>query len=114
MTVKYNREALCMGDDVYNGVYGIEMPDDATLGDLICVLLHGGNGNDWPIPMTSMLGWVIYSNIGKLADVSADQKQIVYNVPEESNISALGIRWVYGAREGEDPSVSVPTRIFEE
>ena len=103
MTIKYGRKALCMGDDVYNGIYRIEMPDDATLHDLIYVLLHGGNGNDWPIPMTSEIGWVIYSDIGKLADVSADEKQIGYSFPEGSKISALGISWVYGAREGDDP-----------
>ena len=41
-----------MGDDAMNGEYQIEMPDDALLRDLIHVALHGGNGNDWPIPYT--------------------------------------------------------------
>ena len=44
LIVKYNRRALCAGDDVNNGVYKIEMPDNATLGDLIEILLRGGNG----------------------------------------------------------------------
>ena len=65
-----------MGDDVYRGIYKIEMSDDATLGDLIEVLLNGGNGNDWPIPQTSATGWSVYSDIGRLADVSADKRQI--------------------------------------
>ena len=47
MTILYNRRALCMGDDVFNGVYRIRMPDDATLGDLVGILLRGGNGNGW-------------------------------------------------------------------
>lgn len=114
MTVKYNRESLSMGDDAYNGVYRIEMPDDATLGELIHVLLHGGNGNDWPIPTTSVIGWVIYSDIGRLADVSADKKRIDYIVPEGSKLSALGVRWVYGAREGEEPAAAGLARLFEE
>ena len=45
--VRYNRRALCAGDDVYNGVYKIEMPDDAALRDLVDVVLHGGKGNTW-------------------------------------------------------------------
>ncbi len=35
---------MCVGDDVYNGVYRIEMPNDATLGDLLHVLLYSLSG----------------------------------------------------------------------
>ena len=41
-----------MGDDAGNGKYTLEMPDDSTLGELMETLLHGGYGNDWPIPYT--------------------------------------------------------------
>ncbi len=106
MIVKYNRRALCMGDDVYNGVYDISMPDDATLADLIFILINGGNGNDWPIPMTSEIGWTVYSNVGKIADVTADKKQIDYLDPKDAKISELGIVWVFGARSDEDTSAA--------
>ena len=51
--IRFGRRSVCMGDDVNNGIYSIEMPDDATLAELMHVLLYGGNGNTWPIPMTS-------------------------------------------------------------
>ena len=114
MIIQYNRRALCMGDDVYNGVYRIDMPDEATLGELIVILLRGGNGNDWPIPQTSEIGWTVFSNVGRLADVSADKKQLRYYFPEQSKLSALGLRWVFGAREDEEPDVSELARIFME
>lgn len=114
MTILYNRRALCMGDDVYNGVYKIRTSDDATLGDLVEILLHGGNGNDWPIPQTSGIGWTIYSDIGRLADVSADEKRIDYTVPDNARIAELKIKWVFGERVDEAPDISVLARIFEE
>ena len=62
-----------MGDDAGNGEYTIEMPDSAKLGDLMKVILHGGNGNGWPIPYTGANSfWVIKSNIGNLADIFTD------------------------------------------
>ena len=114
MTILYNRRALYMGDDVDNGIYRIRMPDDATLGDLVGILLRGGNGNDWPIPQTSEIGWTVCSNIGKIADVSADNKRVEYHISEKTRISALGIQWVFGARADEDPSVSDLARRFED
>ena len=114
MTILYNRRALCMGDDVYNGVYRIRMPEDGTLGDLVGILLRGGNGNDWPLPQTSGIGWTVYSNIGKIADVSDDQKRVDYHISEKAGISKLGIQWVFGARADEDPSVSDLARIFRD
>ena len=74
MIVRYCRSSMCMGDDVMRGIYTIQMPDNATLGDLIGVLLCGGSGNDWPIPQTSLIGWTVYSDIGRVADVSADHR----------------------------------------
>ena len=103
LIIKYNRRALCAGDDVNNGVYKIEMPDNATLGDLIEILLHGGNGNDCPIPLNHD-GWDIYSNIGKVADVSPDKKHIEYcDEDGRSLLSALGIEWVFGEYKGDTP-----------
>ena len=103
LIIKYNRRALCAGDDVDNGVYKIEMPDNATLGDLIEILLRGGNGNGWPIPMNHD-GWDIYSNIGKIADVSPDQKHIEYCDEDGSSmLSSLGIKWVFGEYDGDTP-----------
>ena len=37
ITIKYGRRPVCMGDDASNGIYTIEMPDEALLGDLIGV-----------------------------------------------------------------------------
>lgn len=112
MIIKYNRRALCMGDDAYNRIYRIEMPDDAALEDLIAVLLRGGNGNDWPIPQTSVIGWTIYSDVGVLADVSADKKRLRFRFPKETRLSALGLRWVFGARSDESPDASELDRLF--
>lgn len=113
MIIQYNRQALSMGDDVYNGIYKITMPEDATLGDLIEVLLRGGNGNDWPIPMTSVIGWAVYENIGKVADVSADKKRIVYCIADaQTKLLELGIEWVFGERETSTPDIDELDRMF--
>ena len=37
ITIKYGRRPVCMGDDASNGIYTIEMPDEALLGDLMGV-----------------------------------------------------------------------------
>jgi len=97
-----------MGDDIGNGKYRIEMPDTATLGDLMNVILHGGNGNDWPIPYTGANSfWVIQSNIGYLADIFTDTEgewHIAYLAhPENTPLSCLGITWTFGDR-GLDPA----------
>ena len=98
--IKYNRRALCMGDDIYNGVYIIELPDDAVLKDLIEALLHGGNGNDWPIPHNHD-GWLIYANIGYIAHVSADLKHVDYcDGAGNTRLSVFGIQWVFGEYVG--------------
>ena len=102
--IKYNRKSLCMGDDVYNGIYTIKMPDGALLGDLMEVLLKGGYGNEWPIPHNHD-GWLIYSNIGCIARISGDLKHVAYaHVPETTELSTLGIQWVFGGYPGESLS----------
>ena len=89
------------------------MPDEATLGDLVGILLHGGNGNNWPIPQTSVIGWEIYSNIGRIANVSADKKKVDYCIPEKTRLSGFGIKWVFGERTNENPNISDLARIFK-
>ena len=113
IVIRYNRRSLCMGDDAGNGIYDIEMPYDATLKDLVGVLLQGGNGNDWPVPQTSSIGWVLFSNVGKIADVSADKQTIGCHVDENSKLSALDIRWIFAGREGEAPDLADLDRFFE-
>ena len=97
-----------MGDDAGNGEYTIEMPDSATLGDLMNVILHGGNGNDWPIPYTGANSfWVIKSDIGILADIFTDTEgewHIAYLARKENTpLKGLGITWILGDR-GLDPA----------
>ena len=100
--IKYCRRSVCMGDDVNNGIYTIEMPDESTLGDLIKVVLYGGNGNTWPIPTTSTC-WNIYTNIGKIADIVPEKKSVVYiDLNKNTSLSSLGILWVYGCHEEVD------------
>ncbi len=102
-----------MGDDANSGIYTIKMPDDATLGDLISILLKGGNGNDWPIPQTSEIGWDIYSSIGKIAAVSHDHNQIDFiYAGGDAKLNTLGIEWGFGEREGENPEISLIARHF--
>ena len=101
--VRYNRRALCAGDDVYNGVYEIEMPDDAVLGDLIDAVLHGGCGNTWPI-VQNHDGWLLHSNAGNIAYVSGDKKFVTYiRGKEDSRLSDMGIKWIFGEFKGADP-----------
>jgi hypothetical protein len=103
-----------MGDDVQNGIYKIEMSDDSSLKDLIDVLLNGGNGNSWPIPEMSEIGWIICSNIGELAVVSADKKTIEYcDKNADTKLSILGIEWVFAEREGKTIDIPRLGRIFE-
>ena len=97
-----------MGDDAGNGEYTIEMPDTATLGDLMRVILHGGNGNDWPIPYTGANSfWVIKSNIGNLADIFTDTEGewhiACLACTEDTPLNDLGITWAFGDR-GLDPA----------
>lgn len=110
MTVKYNRRSICMGDDAGNGIYKIEMPQDATVGDLVGVALHGGNGNTWPIPSTDYC-WLVYSNIGGLAKV-CENKVVSYLVDAEAKLSSLEIKWIYADAEDEHHEIADLDRFF--
>ncbi|MBP5607205.1 MAG: hypothetical protein J6X66_02910 [Lachnospiraceae bacterium] len=106
ITIRFGRRSLSMGDDVNNGIYTIEIPDDATLGELIGVIMNGGNGNTWPIPSTSTC-WNLYSNIGRIADIIPDKKQIDYiNRDEGEPLSSLGIKWIFGGHEEKDLDIA--------
>ncbi|MBR5419835.1 MAG: hypothetical protein IK115_01660 [Lachnospiraceae bacterium] len=112
ITIKFGRRSVCMGDDVNNGIYTIEMPDDAKLGDLIKVVRHGGNGNTWPVPCTSTC-WNIYTNIGRVADMVPEEKKIVYLDRDENTLlSSLGIRWVYACHEEYDKDIALLERSY--
>lgn len=101
ITLTFDRKAVCMADDASSAVYTIEMPDDATLGDLIYVIMHGGNGNKWPVPYSgASYKWIIESNIGVLAEIFNDddmKTQINYlAASENTSLSTLGIAWTFG------------------
>lgn len=108
--IRFGRRSVCMGDDVNNGIYTINMPDEATLGDLMHIIWQGGNGNTWPVPTTSTC-WNIYSNIGRLADIIPEKKQINYiSFNENDLLSLLGIEWVYGGHEEDDLDIAFIAR----
>lgn len=116
-TIKYTRRAVCLADDARSRNCTVEMPDGATLAELVGVLLRGGNGNTWPIPTWPTPGhggWLIYSNIGRIAAVSGDGESVEYcGADGSAKISTLGIEWVFGAREREDLSVAEIAWRFE-
>ena len=104
LSISYHRASVCMGDDVWNGTYTIEMPDDATLGELLDVILHGGNGNNWPIPYTGAnSNWWVQSNIGNLAkiytDSDGDWHIEDHCCGERTLLKDLGIKWTFGSRD---------------
>ncbi len=79
------------------------LPDDATLGELMHIILHGGSGNDWPIPYTvANSNWVINSNIGDLGLIYTDNdgKWHIdkYFCDANTPLTELGIEWTFGAR----------------
>ena len=119
-TLTFRRKSVCMGDDAGNGEYTIEMPEDATLGDLMHVILHGGNGNDWPIPYTGANSfWLIKSNVGNLADIFTDTTgkwQISYfSYPEATPLEGLGVTWTFGDNEaGAKDRGGVPHVAYKE
>ena len=101
--ISFRRKSVCMGDDAMNGEYQIEMPDDALLRDLMHVALHGGNGNDWPIPYTGADShWVIESNIGNLAHIYTDNEGEWHTeylgIAKNARLSELGITSIFGGR----------------
>ena len=108
ITISFRRKSVCMGDDAGNGEYTIQMPDTASLGDLMKVILHGGNGNGWPIPYTGANSfWVIKSNIGNLAEIFTDQEgewHTVYpSYTEKTPLQSLDITWTFGDRAEKGP-----------
>ena len=111
--IKYNREPVCMGDDVYNDIYQIEMSGDATLGDLVHVVRHGGNGNNWCIP--SGYEWVIYTNIGKIARISPQTEKVTYyDKSKDAHLTSLDIKWIYAARDIDEVNVDKLEDVFRD
>lgn len=101
--ISFRRKSVCMGDDALNGEYQIEMPDDALLRDLIYVTLHGGHGNDCPIPYTGADShWIIESNIGNLTLIYTDNEcewhTEYLDIAENARLSELGIISIFGGR----------------
>ena len=101
--ISFRRKSVCMGDDAMNGEYQIEMPDDALLHDLMHVALHGGNGNDWPIPYTGADShWIIESNIGNLAHIYTDNEcewhTEYLGIAENARLSELELTSIFGSR----------------
>ena len=111
MTIKFNRRSVCMGDDVMNGIYKIEMQSDATVGELVYVTLHGGNGNTWPIPSTDYC-WIVYSNIGLLARVCNNSAESYFIAPD-TKLSDLSIRWVYADAEDDHHEIADLDKKFD-
>ena len=104
LTLTFTRRSVCMGDDAGAGDYTVAMPEDAALGELLQVLLHGGNGCDWPIPYTGADScWVIRSNIGDLARIYTDGAGEWHTDcigPDAGTpLRSLGLEWVRGDRE---------------
>lgn len=89
-----------MGDDAGNGIQHIMMPDDAVLEDLIHVILHGGCGNEWPIPYTGGHAmWALKSNIGILAYLCDDAELVLYaEIDRKTPLKGLGLVSTFGAR----------------
>lgn len=109
VSISFHRKSVCMGDDVMNGEYTIELQDSATLGELLHVILHGGNGNEWPIPYTGANSyWVIQSNVGDLARIytDSDGKWHIddYCCNEQTPLKSLGVIWTFGEIENEKRS----------
>ena len=81
----------------------MKLPDDALLRDLIHVSLHGGNGNDWPIPYTGANShWIIESNIGNLAHIYTDNEcewhTEYLGIAENARLSELELTSIFGSR----------------
>ena len=59
LLIEFHRVSVCMGDDVWNGKYTIEMPDDATHLEncyiLSCMVATATSGRS-PIPGQTVIG----------------------------------------------------------
>ena len=103
ITISFRRVSVCMGDDAGNGEYILSLPDSATLGELLHVILHGGCGNDWPIPYTGAnSSWVIHSDVGDLARIFTDSDGEWHISDhcrgEQTPLKDLGVTWVFCGR----------------
>ena len=103
MKIEFSRESLCAGDDIYNGIYTLEIPGEMSLCDFIQILCKGGHGNDWPIPTHYHDSyWMIQSNIGTLAYLiyefdNTEHIEYPYHNPNKT-IAELDIHAVYACR----------------
>ena len=59
--IEFSRESVCMGDDYYAGTYSMEFAEDATIKDLVTVILAAGKGTR----MKSKLPKVLHKAAGK-------------------------------------------------
>ena len=100
-----------MGDDAGNGEWIINMPGDSTVKELVDAIIHGGYGNDWPIPHTGGDNyWEIQTNVGTLAYLSGDKKRSYYpTFNMDTPLKETGITSTFGARpDNEDISEIIP------
>ena len=111
--ISFRRESICMGDDAGNGEWIMEMPEDASLKDLIHAVLYGGYGNGWPIPsMGEDTYWEIQSNVGTLAYLSGDKKRFCYpTFPLRTPLRDTGITSVFGAHPHKEDIIDFLPRI---
>ena len=104
LSLSFSRQSVCMGDDAGNGEYTLSLPDDAALGDLMHVLLHGGCGNDWPIPYTGANSfWAVRSDAGRLGTIQTDSEGEWHITcspyPESTPLKQLGLTRVFCGRD---------------
>ena len=103
MIIEFSRESLCAGDDIYAGIYKIDISETTSLSDLIQILCKGGYGNTWPIPTHYHNSyWMIQSNIGSLAYLiyefdTTEHIEFPYYSPDKT-IAELDIHAVYACR----------------
>ena len=103
MIIEFSRESLCAGDDIWAGIYKIDIPETTSLCDLIQILCKGGYGNSWPIPTRYHNSyWMIQSNIGSLAyliyEFDTTEHIEFPNYSPDKTIAELNIHAVYACR----------------
>ena len=102
--ISFNRQSVCMGDDIKNGFYKMSFQDDDELRDLIRCIVRGGNGNTWPIPGTTNEDWQVESNIGDIAILHADDKgewicSYLKPFSADALLKECGIERIYACRK---------------
>ena len=101
LSIEFNRESVCMGDDVNAGTYIMEFSKDSKIKDLMQAILHGGNGNTWPVTRVAAWreDWKIRTDAGLLAESHAKfggNWKIQYkDFGEELLLRDTGIEWTY-------------------